>query len=442
MKYDVYHSETGQNKGGFEAMAVINVILVKRPDSNKYYARWIDPVSLRERRKSTKTNIKRDAERFALRLEKELNEGTYFEQTNTDWSDFRQRYETEVVTALAERTAGKIGTVFNHVERIANPKQVINLDANAISKIVKQLRNEGQEEITIKNNMGHLKAALNWAEEMSLISRAPKVPKFKRARAEKAMRGRPLCLEEFERMLDAVPKVIRIKGESKACKQRRAEVIDSWKFYLHGLWYSGLRLSESLDLYWDREDKLSLDFSRKHPMMRIRAESEKGNKDRLLPIVPEFARFLESVPEDERTGPVFDPLAERKHLDRMTSTAISKKVAEIGELANVVVGDKGNIDKETGERKPRYASAHDLRRSFGERWSQKVMPQALMQLMRHESMETTLKYYVGRNADKVADAIWSTEADPLYNSLNSTENQDISGKGDNSQVVTTKEVRK
>ena len=34
------------------------------------------------------------------------------------------------------------------------------------------------------------------------------------------------------------------------------------------------------------------------------------------------------------------------------------------------------------------------------------MPQVLMALMRHESIETTLRYYVGRNAQTIADAAW------------------------------------
>ena len=51
-------------------------------------------------------------------------------------------------------------------------------------------------------------------------------------------------------------------------------------------------------------------------------------------------------------------------------------------------------------------SAHDLRRSFGECWSSRVMPQVLKQLMRHESIETTLRYYVGSNADLTADVLW------------------------------------
>jgi integrase len=159
-------------------------------------------------------------------------------------------------------------------------------------------------------------------------------------------------------------------------------------------------------LYWDREDKLSVDFSGKFPMLRIRAESEKGKKDRLIPMVPEFANLLQSVSEEKRVGRVFNPLPLKRRGGGLLPTTISKKIADIGEKANVVVSEDGNKDKETGKIKPRYASAHDLRRSFGERWSLKVMPQVLMQLMRHESMETTLKYYVGRNAEKAAEVIW------------------------------------
>jgi integrase len=47
--------------------------------------------------------------------------------------------------------------------------------------------------------------------------------------------------------------------------------------------------------------------------------------------------------------------------------------------------------------------AHDLRRSFGQRWAARIMPQILMQLMRHETIETTMKYYVGREAE----ALWA-----------------------------------
>jgi len=95
----------------------------------------------------------------------------------------------------------------------------------------------------------------------------------------------------------------------------------------------------------------------------------------------------------------------------MLASTISKQTADIGEKANIVVGDKGNIDKKTGKRKPRFASAHDLRRSFGERCSLKVMPDVLMLFMRHaNNIDTTMKYYVGRNGQKAAEVIWGADA--------------------------------
>jgi integrase len=73
---------------------------------------------------------------------------------------------------------------------------------------------------------------------------------------------------------------------------------------------------------------------------------------------------------------------------------VSKVVSSIGEKAKVRVDVK------------KTASAHDLRRAFGERWAARLMPAQLMELMRHETIETTLSYYVGRNAERTAAILW------------------------------------
>ena len=77
-----------------------------------------------------------------------------------------------------------------------------------------------------------------------------------------------------------------------------------------------------------------------------------------------------------------------------------KVISTIGRLAGIKV----NTDTRTN--KVKYASAHDLRRAFGKRWAHRIMPTDLQTLMRHESIDTTLKYYVGQNAEGVADAVW------------------------------------
>ena len=108
-------------------------------------------------------------------------------------------------------------------------------------------------------------------------------------------------------------------------------------------------------------------------------------------------RLLETVPEAERVGPVFklerfDGQPGRPAVDR-----VSQMVGKIGAKAKVRVDVK------------KTASAHDLRRAFGERWAARLMPAQLMELMRHESIDTTLSYYVGRNAERTAAILWDED---------------------------------
>ena len=52
-----------------------------------------------------------------------------------------------------------------------------------------------------------------------------------------------------------------------------------------------------------------------------------------------------------------------------------------------------------------YDAAVSDRRPF-DGWAIRVIPVVLKQLMRHESIETTMQYYVGKNAEAAADTLW------------------------------------
>ena len=100
----------------------------------------------------------------------------------------------------------------------------------------------------------------------------------------------------------------------------------------------------------------------------------------------------------------------------------SRIICRIGKAAGVKVDirrarrSKGDPPKATGKvndkpkMKVKFASAHDLRRSFGSRWAIRVMPVVLQQLMLHGSIDTTLRYHVGQDAEATADAIWAAHA--------------------------------
>lgn len=81
---------------------------------------------------------------------------------------------------------------------------------------------------------------------------------------------------------------------------------------------------------------------------------------------------------------------------------MSRIICEIGRKATVVVNKEQN----------KFASAHDLRRAFGTRWASRITPALLQQIMRHASIETTLKYYVEQNADALAAELWLHDEAP------------------------------
>jgi integrase len=291
------------------------------------------------------------------------------------------------VPGLAKKTGEKIRGVLDRIEAELNPQRLRDITESRLSHFAAMLRKAGAAESTIAGYLAHIKAALTWAVDQRLLAVRPRMPKIQRARKStgRPMKGRPITAEEFERMLKAVPAVV---GEGHA---------PQWRRYLSGLWASGLRLGESLDLWWDREDRLFPVFPRGgRPMLRVPGELEKGHADRLLPIAPEFALMLEGVPEAERVGPVFN-LDGR--VGRLGANEVSKIVSRIGKAAGIKV----YVNPKDPE-KVKYASAHDLRRAFGERWAARLMPAQLKELMRHESIETTLRFYVGTDAQRTAEA--------------------------------------
>ena len=381
-------------------MEEIKVTVVQFGDRKLLQMQYKDPITGKKKTRSTGESNRRQAERVAAKWEAELREGRYKPASKITWAEFRRRYEEEVLAGLASRTDDKVTGVLNTIERILSPSKLRDLTDQRISRYTATLRKDGRAEDTIKGHLAHLQAALNWACEMGLLSVMPKIKMPKRTKKAKKgnrvmpMKGRPITREEFERML---AKAVNVVGES-------AET--SWKWYLEGLWLSGLRLAESLELYWDQDDKLCVDLTHEHPMLRIPGELEKGNEDRLLPMAPEFAEFLLKTPEADRTGPVFNPKPKRTKGPRLTAHRVGELVSDIGKMANVKVATKDVVEDGKETKKVKYASAHDLRRSFGERWATRVMPVVLQELMRHDSIDTTMRYYVGRNAQSTAKVLW------------------------------------
>ena len=415
----------------------IHVGIISRPDCVNLTMRYQDAVT----GKWTSTNRYTDprtgevtmtgndrkfATKLAILWERDLNSGLDQGHNATTWQQFRERYEDEVVPGLAERTGDKITTVFRTVERIlprVRDGRLSDLTPEALSRFQAVLRDGQRSENTIAGYLAHLRAALTWACEQGMIFAAPKIRKPQRAKkggSGHKGKGRAISGEEFDRMLSSVPAALsqwnhrrreaaRKTARNKGLKEHQTQTdsipvevnpdaIASWVHYLTGLWLSGLRLRESLEVFWNRDDRLSIETGGKRLMLRIPAELEKGHRDRLLPVTPDFGAFLSLTEEPDRHGPIFFPTMPSGH--RANAERAGHLISLVGELARVVV----HTDARSG--KTKFASAHDLRRSFGNRWARRVTTPVLMKLMRHESIQTTMAYYVDLDADELAEDLY------------------------------------
>lgn len=359
------------------------VKVVKRSDRTHYVLRWKDPDTGAEREQKTQATTKLEALKEAGRLEEAIHDGRYDESGSILWRHARERFEQERLPQLRPTTQRKYRETLTETEQIIHPQRLHDLDASKVSVLQSRMAAKKLRPATIHSRLSHLRAFLRWCEEMDLLRKAPRFRMPKLRGTGKLMRGRPISDAEFQGMLEATAVVV---GETNA---------PSWRHYLEGMWLSGLRLSESLELYWDSSDALRVDLSGRRPMLLIPAEFDKGGQDRRVPITPDFAAFLEQTLPAERVGRVFKPPG--RDGAPANPVWVSRVVSRIGKAAGVVVDD----------REPKkYASLHDLRRSYGSRWANQVLPHILRELMRHASITTTLDYYVGQDADRTADAIW------------------------------------
>jgi len=250
---------------------------------------YVDPVSGKRVVKTTGETDEKAAQRVAGEWEKQLQAGAYQAPSKITWAEFRVRYENEHLASLAPRTRLTVRVDLDCLETILAPDRLCKLTSAVMSRFQADLRKPkeitkddkkivvpGMKETTIAKTLRHIKAALRWGERMGMMVKAPSIIMPKRAKGQSMMKGRPVTTEEYERMLMVVPKVR--PGDAAA-----------WQRYLTGLWLSGLRLTESLELSWDYEAPFCIDLAGRRPVFRIHGEAQKSGRDEILPMTPDFA---------------------------------------------------------------------------------------------------------------------------------------------------------
>ena len=367
-------------------MSNINVWVVNRKSRKYLQLEAVNSETGEKFSRSARTTNRKEAEKQSILWQAELERGNRPELIT--WDGFIERFQTEHIVNVSPRTAKEYLGSLRDFARSCGVKMLREVNEARIARFRKKLEEREVSLETIGKHLRALRVAINFATDVRLLNNPPKIRMPRLPKGSRA-KGRAITREEFDRMLDAAEKLLP------------PEKLDGWRFFLQGLWWSGLRLGEALSLSWDEwHDGLSVDLSHEHLMLRIPGEHEKGRRDRLYPVAPEFAELLLSVPQSDRDGFVFNAEKVRDgHSGRGSLETCCKFITRLGKTAKIVVNRKGDEVK--------FASAQDLRRAFGTRWSSRVRSPTLQKMMRHSNIETTLRYYVTADAEELAAEIYA-----------------------------------
>lgn len=374
-------------------------VRIVQPAGRPFQLRYKCPIEKREIRISTGGRDEEEAERLKAELEAKLILGIEArsgkEKTvgpEMEWSHFREQYRVLHLMTVRDGTATHAESRLDLAERILKPKSLGDVaDPNLLQQLQAKLlagassrRKKPRSAHTVRGYMNSVLASLNWAHLQGWLPTAPRIRKIKTPK-QKVMKGRPITSEEFQKMLDATAGVV---GEETAA---------SWMHVLRGLWESALRLDELMHVSWDKPGTIRPIWKAKHlPVLEIPAAMQKNDTEENIPLLPWFETVLLETPAESRSGWVFNPeslqlkLGRKIRHHRPDAEWVGKIIARIGKDAGIIVEP---ADERTG-RPTKYATAHDLRRSCGERLRNLgVPPLVICRVMRHSSWETTRKHY-------------------------------------------------
>jgi integrase len=379
-----------------------------RPIQLRYYC----PIEGKEIRISTGTRDHEEALVQLRRLEAKLTLGLPARVEangislgpNMEWEDFREQYRTLHLDSLRDKSAQSSESRLDVCAEIIKPKTISDIFNNHKLQILQAAlkrgecsrRNKPRSPNTVDAYMATMLAAFNWAFEQGWLEEQPRFRKRKQAKSPK-MKGRPLTEEEFKLLLDSVELVVGSTAK------------ESWTHLIRGLWQSGLRLDEIMNVSWDIPNTITPEWPKgKFPILKIPAAMQKNDTEEDIPLLPWFEALLLETPAEGRTGWVFNPISlqtkigRRMRHGRFDAEWIGKVISRIGKKAGIEV--KPEV-KETGA-PTKFVSAHDLRRSFGQRLLEAgVPPLVISRVLRHSSWETTKAFYVPGNVQKDAEVL-------------------------------------
>ena len=261
-------------------------VRLAKPEGRPIQLRYFCPVEKREIRISTGTRDEQEAELQKAELEAKLLLGVNGKPGQSkangpemEWADFREQYRTLHLSTIRDNSAVHAESRLDVAERILKPRTLGDFaDPNSLQQLQakllageQSLRKKPRSPHTVKGYMNCVLGAVHWAHLQGWLPTAVRIRKIKVGKI-KAMKGRPISVDEFLLMLDKTAGVVGL------------EAADAWRYILRGLWESALRLDELMHVSWDKPGTIRPIWpAGQLPVLDIPATMQKNDTEESIP---------------------------------------------------------------------------------------------------------------------------------------------------------------
>jgi integrase len=267
---------------------VRKVQVLKRPGNKspywyvRYWELQADGKHWKEKWRSTKKTVKKEAELIRRQIERELDAGENSCKDLT-WDEFVLEFLEKHASRKAVTTQGAYADCLAIFGRTAKPRQLSAINIGMLEDFANN-RLEEVKPATVNKELRHLKAALKWATKREYID---KVPDFGGVFIRVDQEPPTIIPEgDFKTIVASLNKPeLKLKMRSRGW----------WKAFLYLAYYLGLRRGELLGLEWKHVDLAARE-------LRVSARTSKGRKFRVLPIAEELATVLEAWKQEHQSS--------------------------------------------------------------------------------------------------------------------------------------------
>jgi integrase len=296
---------------------------------------------------------------FRKKKDAELLLGIQSTNGTATWQEFRRKYHE---TSLAIGSTARVTrNALDRFEKLIRPGKVCNITSETIAKFIAALVQERgkqpgsrMELPTVNKYLRHLRAVLQVAADWEYL---PKLPKFRFLKGDKKLPDYMLP-EHFAAIYQACRHAKRPESTGyTACEW--------WQALIMTAYVTGLRIGELLNL---RRDDVDLDKS----FAIIR--HTKGKQDAIIGLLPVAVEHMQRLRGFSERFFAWDECQEYLY-DEWHA-----------------IQDRAGIGRQYG--------FHAIRKAFGTMNAPRISASGLKLLMRHESIETTMRYYVNPLAEQ------------------------------------------